>query len=439
MILIGLIAAAILALMALVHAFLMGVQAWEHRRFARRRLARLDSCRPAGRAMVFIPCKGIDVGFEENLRGFFRQDHEDYELTFVVESPWDPACKVIARAMAEHPDRVSHLVIAGRAEDCGQKVHNLRVAIAKKLSSRIEYLAFADSDARPRPEWLRALVGRLGDESKGPVGAATGYRWLIPMRDTPANHAVYSINCNVATLLGSRRGYPIWGGSWAIRRATFEAIGLLDAWRGTLSDDLVATNVLRRHGLAVCYEPACMIGSPIDGTLRQHFRFLRRQYIISRFNLPNLWLGGMAGSLVFTAGWMAALAALGGAIAAGSWVALPAAGVCLALYAIGAARAKIRQDLVDVYLPDYRDQLRRASRFDVWAHPLAGFINTLAVLASCVGRRIRWRDVTYRLEAGGAVQIVARRWPVVGQAETPPRPEETVWPALSDELQRKVA
>jgi len=388
--------------------------------------------------MLFVPCKGIDVGLEENLTCFFRQDYDDYEIAMVVESPWDPACNLIAQVMAEHPDRISHLVIAGCAEDSGQKVHNLRSAVRKKLSSQIEFLVFADSDARPRPEWLRALVGRLGKEGDSPVGAATGYRWLLPVRPTLANHLLYSINCSVAMMLGSRKLYPIWGGSWAIRRSTFEAIGLLDAWRGTLSDDLVATNVLRQHGLPIRYEPACMIASPLDGTLGEHLRFLRRQYIISRCHLPGVWRTGLAGSLISGAGWPAALALVVWALATGSWIILPALGTCLAIYGMGVVRAAIRQDLVGVYVPHCSDQLRRAMRFDVWASPLASLVNALVMIASCAEHRIQWRDVTYYLQQGGATRILARRPPVVWPAD-PRLAENDPRFELDDEGQRQVA
>ncbi|MBN1591245.1 MAG: glycosyltransferase [Pirellulales bacterium] len=429
-----LIALSFLAVLALLHTFLMGVQTWEHRRFARSRLLNVDRCRPTGRAMVFIPCKGIDVGLEENLSRFFHQDYDNYEITFIVESPWDPACKPIAQAMADHPHRVSHLVVAGRATHCGQKVHNLRTAIQRKVSSDIEFLVFADSDARPGSTWLRAIVGRLGSRAKK-IGAVTGYRWLMPTRPSLANHLLYSINSTVATLLGSRRKYPIWGGSWAIRRSTFDEIGLLDAWRGTLSDDLVATTVLRRHGLAVRYEPACMVASPMEGTLREHFQFLRRQYIISRFYVPSLWAGGLVGSLVFNVGWLSILAMLVWAAAAGSWLVLPSLGVALAFYGLNVVRASIRQDLVSLYVPDCQDQLRRASRFDIWLNPLAGFFNAWVMVASGVGRHIRWRNVTYRLQVGGITTIVARS----SAGARPPDEARTTpiqpihWPRLSDE------
>ena len=105
-----------------------------------------------------------------------EQDYDDYEVTFIVESTDDPAYPAIRRAMAEHPWVPARVVVAGRATDSGQKVHNLRVA-TQHLSQRVKYLAFVDSDARPRPEWLRMLVSRL--EQPG-LGAVTGYRWFTP-------------------------------------------------------------------------------------------------------------------------------------------------------------------------------------------------------------------------------------------------------------------
>ncbi|HLA83567.1 MAG TPA: glycosyltransferase [Thermoguttaceae bacterium] len=411
-----LIALIVVAGLALVHAFLMGVHTWEHRRFVRRRLAELDRFHPTGQAMVFVPCKGVDIGLEANLRRFFQQDYDDYEITFVVESPWDPACDVISRVMARYPDRVSHLVVAGRAVDCGQKVHNLHTAVRRILSSRIELLAFADSDARPRREWLRVLLGRLNENGSGKVGAVTGYRWMTPIRPSLANHLLYSINCGVATLLGSRRRYPIWGGSWAIRRDTFEAVGMIDAWRGTLSDDLVATRVLRRHHLDVCFEPACMVASPTDGTLGDHLEFLRRQYVISRCYLPSLWWCGLAWSSLHAAGWVAMGTLLVWAVAAGSsWT--PAAAVaCLTLYGLGVIRAAMRQKLLDLYVPGGSRRMAGASRFDIWGGFLAGLINAATIVGSSVGCRIRWRNIAYRLKPGGQTEILDHRWPLAEPA-----------------------
>ena len=75
----------VLSGLAVLEALLIVLQTWEHHRFAWGRLSQLHSYRDAGRVVLIVPCKGIDVGLEKNLRSFFRQDYEDYEIRFVVE------------------------------------------------------------------------------------------------------------------------------------------------------------------------------------------------------------------------------------------------------------------------------------------------------------------------------------------------------------------
>ena len=55
------------------------------------------------------------------------------------------------RPMADSKEAMEDLkvILAGRAEKGGQKIHNLLAATAQ-LSQDVAYLAFADSDARLR-------------------------------------------------------------------------------------------------------------------------------------------------------------------------------------------------------------------------------------------------------------------------------------------------
>ena len=57
----------LLAAAAVVQAILLGLQAWEQRRYVRSCMRTLDQRRPTGRALVLAPCKGADVELEENL------------------------------------------------------------------------------------------------------------------------------------------------------------------------------------------------------------------------------------------------------------------------------------------------------------------------------------------------------------------------------------
>ncbi len=383
---------------------LLGMQAWEHRRYTRSRLRWLDKYHPTGRAMVLAPCKGIDVSLEENLRRLFDQDYDDYEITFIVQSEADPAHDLICRLMAEETGVRSRLVVSGRAEDCGQKVHNLRVATAR-LPREVKYLVFVDSDAQPRRDWLRVLIARL-DRKK--IGAATSYRWFVPSRPSLANHLLYSINCGVTMLFGAAGPNLVWGGSWAIRRRVFEAIELRREWQGTLSDDLVASRVLRRHRLHVDFEPACMVASPLDGNLPQACSFLRRQYVIGRSYIRAWWAIALLIVTLSNLAFWVNLAVAAWCLATGTtWGWLPA-GVCAVLYGQNVFRARISQDLIQLCFPHLRHSLRSARLFDIWAGPLVGLVNWIGLIGSIIGRQINWRGIVYRLCPGGRTEIVSR-------------------------------
>jgi len=129
------------------------------------------------------------------------------------------------------------------------------------LPPEVDILAFVDSDARPHPAWLRLLVQRLDN---GQAAAATGYRWFVPARPTLASYIQYAINACAAVMYRADSRGLVWGGSWAIRRDKFDACGLRTAWQGTLSDDLVASRVLRAARMRVEFEPACMLPSPLE-------------------------------------------------------------------------------------------------------------------------------------------------------------------------------
>jgi hypothetical protein len=398
-----------LASLAVLQAALVALQGWEHRRFARSRMRHLDAHRPKGRAMVFCPCKGVDLGLKNNLRALLRQDYDDFEVVFVVESTEDPAYALVQTLVAEHPDVQTRVVVAGPAQGCGQKVHNLRMATAE-LPRDVEYVAFVDSDARPRPEWLRSLL-RL---DRPGVGASTGYRWFVPVRPTLANYLLYSINCGIAMLFGPSRYHLIWGGSWAMRRGLFEQLGVREAWQGTLSDDLVVSGLLARARLGVAYHPPCMVASPLDYPGRSMLSFLRRQYLVARFYAPNYWLLALVTSTMNNCLLLVSLGLLCYGLAADRAMAWTAGGALAAWYGIGVFRAWMRQDLGRLFFPQLQPVLEGPRRFDLWAGPLANFVHWVGILGSLMGRDMVWRGIRYRLQRGGQIQLLGSG-PVVEQ------------------------
>jgi len=165
-------------------------------------------------ASVIVPGGGLEPGLAENLRPLLEQDYPRYEVLFVFDRENDPAAGLVKHGSS----RISRTIIAGPATDSGQKVHNLRVAVTR-IDPKSEVLVFVDTDARPASDWLRKLVAPLADET---VGATTGYRWFIPERGGISSRLRGVWNASVASALGSDRAKNFcWGGSTAIRRATF--------------------------------------------------------------------------------------------------------------------------------------------------------------------------------------------------------------------------
>ena len=268
----------------LVHLALV-LQAWEHRRFTCRRFQVGITGEFTTRVALIVPCKGVEAGLHGNLRSLLTQDHPNYEVIFVVDSPSDPAVEVIQEVLAEQAAAQGRLLIAGRTTHCAQKVHNLRVATAN-LPCSVGTIAFADSDIQVEPHWLRTLVSDSPDPR---VDAVTSYRWMIPARVTLGNFLLFSINSAAMSLSGPRGRATIWGGTWAISRDLFEKSGLRRKWSKALTDDLTASAHLDKLGIWVGFEPRCVPISSIDYPFWRIWEFLRRQLFIFRVYRPKLW------------------------------------------------------------------------------------------------------------------------------------------------------
>ena len=387
-----------------IQVFLLLLQTWEHRRFARSRLRGSAKVRGRGRARVFIPCKGHDIELRTNLEQLLQQDYDNYEVVFIVEDRSDPALEIIEGVRAAHPGIASHIVVAGVAEDCGQKVHNLRIA-TETIPESIDHLVFVDSDAQPRGDWLRCMVARL---EIGHCGVVTGYRWFIPQRTTLANCLLTAINGRVGSLLGTWDRYPVWGGSWGIRREFFEQADVRARWNKTLSDDLVATFAIHENGNCVEFEPNCMVASPADGDLRQLIEFVRRQYLIARTYSPLFWKLGFGCNALACLQFLMSVGWIGFGLVTGTFAWLPVAALAV-VQAINVSRGILRHSAAKAYFPDHWDRLKTAAWLDVAMEPLSVFCNWIGMSLAFFGRTIVWRGIEYRMDRNGKVLSLARR------------------------------
>ena len=121
------------------------------------------------RVALIIPCRGVDPGFEENISSLLTQNYENFGVIFVTTAD-DESCQVLDRIVDGDRSLEVKLVKSDRSKSCGQKVWNLTRAV-EQVGNDTEVLAFADSDVRVDPNWLRNLVGALTEPQ---VGATTG-------------------------------------------------------------------------------------------------------------------------------------------------------------------------------------------------------------------------------------------------------------------------
>jgi ceramide glucosyltransferase len=356
-------------------------------------------------ASVFVPCRGLDQGLRSNLAALFLQHYPSYELVFISDRADDAALAIAESLAAEFEGQTVarvRFVVAGRAEHSGQKVHNLLAAIAEADASS-EVFVFVDTDARTRPDWLRSLVAPLGDEA---VGAATGYRWFLPVVGGFASHLRSVWNASIASALGPDvwRNF-CWGGSTAIRRATFERLNVRGRWRGVVSDDYALTRALQNAEMQVRFVPACLTASLEDCTFRELVEFTTRQLQITRVYAPHLWRIVLISNLLFVAFFFGGLALTALLAAEGLAFAWPLTLVSV-VFLLGVWKAFFRLRAVALALEEHHARIRAG----LWAHlllwPLTAVLFLYNALAAVFSRRIVWRGITYELKSPTETEII---------------------------------
>ncbi|HSR53692.1 MAG TPA: glycosyltransferase family 2 protein [Acidobacteriota bacterium] len=354
---------------------------------------------PSPAASLIVPCRGLDPGFRSNLEAFFLQDHPDYQLILVCDSPQDPCLPVLRSLQKEHPTPPTRIVIAGSARGRSQKVHNQLAALGH-LREHDQAIAFGDSDIRPHQDWLRFLLAPL---AKDHCAASTGFRWYVPQRGGWASWLRSVWNAGSLSLLSEKDSPFAWGGAMAMTRRRFQELEIARRWQGALSDDYALSGAVResssKSGRGICFQPHAISLSLEDCTWKELLEFTFRQMVITRVYHPTLWKLALAGqslntlSLWGSAVWLACSALLGrsGPAFVALWLSLIAS-----IYLLGVWKAKLRLRALDALLPP--SALRRRWTY-LLLGPLAALVTLQALVRSAASREITWRGIRYRLHS----------------------------------------
>ncbi|HMJ27075.1 MAG TPA: glycosyltransferase [Pyrinomonadaceae bacterium] len=359
-------------------------------------------------ASVFVPCRGRDQGLKENISAIFFQDYPSFEIIFVTDRADDPSLRIIdeaRRSFAGGSGPTMRVVISGPASGNGQKVHNLCVAVAE-ADPQSKVFVFVDTDARPARNWLQLLIRPLHDPA---LGAATGYRWFIPVRGGVASHLRSVWNAAIASALGEKTEKNFcWGGSTAIRRETFDRCRVVDYWRGTVSDDFALTRSLHEADLPIKFVPQCLTASFEDCSLSELVEFTTRQLKITRAYAAHLWRGVLIGSILFVLVFFGGIALVVARALLGLSFATPVV-LLLTIFLLGSMKSHFRLRVVSQLIPERRLRSFGTTVAQLTLWPLASALYLYNALAAAFSRRITWRGITYELKSPTETVILSRK------------------------------
>lgn len=351
-------------------------------------------------AVILLPVRGLEPGFDDNVRAILSQSYREYRLVVVADTSDDPAVSRI-RDIARGLPQVRIAFVLSDPGPLQGKVNALRSALAH-LEAEDEVVAFADSDIRPGKDWLRQLVQPLADST---VGVATGFRWYVPSRPTFWSLVRSEWNAVSANVLFDPRRAFAWGGSCAVRRDHLGALHLEDRWRGVLSDDLVLTEAVRASGLKIAYAPAALVPTHEDSTRATALEWCLRQIMMATLYLPIVRSYAAAAFAAFIGSILLGIASVGIAFVAGPGFLLPA---FLFLVPLPSAIAKsaIRRRALFSASPTLRD----AWKVPMWRASLASlavpWVMAWGLLRTRRPTTVRWRGRVYDVRDPRAVRLL---------------------------------
>ncbi len=344
------------------------------------------------RLAVVVPVTGDHPGMREAIASLLDQDYPDFVAVFVTATADDPAADLVAGVAGDRPDVLR--VVAGPAERCGQKNHNILAGV--RAASTAEVFVFCDSSHVADRGFVTNLAAPI---VRGDAPMTSGFHKIVP-GDAGTATIGMAVTCLALHLLQPIRAITQpWGGAMAISRQAFDRFGLKELWGRNIVDDFSMGPHLHTFGVAAWPVAAACLATPMAGmTLARWDVWLTRQLLYLKFCIPPGWLASIAAVLLLSAPpVLAAGLVLGGLLGLVSGNAALAGLAYLGAFAgLGLA---------------FRTLCPRRVGVLAW---LRGYAATFCMLAWCFGRTfatntMSWRGIDYKVGWGGVVRSVIRR------------------------------
>lgn len=186
---------------------------------------------------ILKPLKGLDDGLYDNLAALARQDYPEFQIVFSIADEDDPALGVAKQIAADFPQLEIDIVTGAPCIGFNPKVCNLAHSVH---AARHDLLLISDSNTRPDPGYLGAIVGELEHENASMVHnvlAGVGEKSLGGLLENM--HLNSWVCCAVAgaDLIAGRAA--VVGKSMLFRRSVLDEVGGFHGVKDILAEDYV--------------------------------------------------------------------------------------------------------------------------------------------------------------------------------------------------------
>ena len=203
---------------------------------------------------IIHPIKDLDFELEKNLDSWMKQNYKGkVEHIFSFQDPNDPAIPVVKELMSKYPDIdykiIVNPVMHGLNGKSSNMVHGVR-------QSKYDMLLFIDSDIRVMPDFIVKMIRPLKDENTGITtcgqinigGKDFWTRFFTFMQNTETDF-MWAMFTKIGMDVGAT------GAAFAMRKDLLMKIGGLEAFGGSLLEDLHLGNTLYKMGYKIVLGP----------------------------------------------------------------------------------------------------------------------------------------------------------------------------------------
>lgn len=208
---------------------------------------------PAGQPepiSILKPLDGLDEGLEKNLRTFFEQDYECFEILFAAREDNDPGLQLAHRLSLDYPRTPTRFFITGAPPWPNAKVWSLQLMMRE---ARHDLLVMSDSDIRVTPKMLEVVAAEFSDARLGvatcPYRAVSGPSFWSELEALGMNTEFWG---GVFTARLVERGVHFAvGPTIAARRKVIDSVGGWDRLSRYLAEDFVLGQSAAEAGYGV--------------------------------------------------------------------------------------------------------------------------------------------------------------------------------------------